>query len=90
MKLEFFFHLFYLILLGRALMKKTVSLFLCFLFPAISILIPSLEASSPSEMFKPLKVDKPPVIDGKLDEPVWAAAPYVTENPDLSSRRFYR
>jgi hypothetical protein len=59
-------------------MKKTVCLFLCFLFPTISVFAPSLEASSPGDLFKPLKVDNPPVIDGKLDEPVWAAAPSVT------------
>jgi hypothetical protein len=30
-------------------------------------------------MLKPLKTDKPPVIDGVLDDPVWAEAPSVTD-----------
>jgi len=35
-------------------------------------------STSPPIMLKPLKTDKPPVIDGSLDDPVWAEAPSVT------------
>ncbi len=35
-------------------------------------------STSPPVMLKPLKTDKPPVIDGLLDDPVWAEAPSVT------------
>jgi hypothetical protein len=30
------------------------------------------------EALAPLRTDAPPVIDGKLDDPVWQAAPHVT------------
>lgn len=30
------------------------------------------------EPMKPIRTDTPPVIDGKLDDPVWQQAPYVT------------
>jgi hypothetical protein len=34
--------------------------------------------SAPAQVLRPLKTTRPPVIDGKLDDPVWAEAPSVT------------
>jgi hypothetical protein len=39
----------------------------------------SLASTAPPSLLKPLKTDKPPVIDGVLDDPVWAEAPYVKD-----------
>jgi len=36
-------------------------------------------SASPPTMLKPLKTDGPPVIDGVLDDPLWAEAPSVTD-----------
>ena len=35
-------------------------------------------AAAPPEIFKPLRTDMPPVLDGKLDDPVWRKAPSVS------------
>jgi hypothetical protein len=40
---------------------------------------PSSPAAPERVLLKPLKTDKPPVIDARLDDPVWAAAPSVTD-----------
>jgi hypothetical protein len=37
-----------------------------------------LQANSGPEMLKPFQTTTPPVIDGKLDDPVWAESPSVT------------
>jgi len=50
-----------------------VLLALCSLF-----ISPGFASTSPPTMLKPLKTDKPPVIDGSLDDPVWVEAPSVT------------
>ena len=51
-----------------------VLLAFCGLFASITSGSPS-----PPTMLKPLKTDKPPVVDGVLDDPVWAEAPSVTD-----------
>ncbi len=38
-----------------------------------------LASTAPPPLLKPLKTDQPPVIDGVLDDPVWAKAPYVKD-----------
>ena len=50
-----------------------VLLALCILF-----ISPGFASTSSPAMLKPLKTDKPPVIDGSLDDLVWAEAPAVT------------
>jgi len=35
-------------------------------------------AATPPEIFKPFRTDIPPVLDGKLDDPVWQKAPSVS------------
>ena len=47
--------------------------------PCVALLvILSLQSVSAGEPLKPLRTDKPPVIDGKLDDLVWQKAPFVT------------
>ena len=38
-----------------------------------------LALAAPPPLLKPLKTDKPPVIDGVLDDPVWTEAPFVDD-----------
>ena len=46
----------------------------------LSLLVPVRSAStSPPLMLKPLKTDRPPVVDGVLDDLVWTQAPAVTD-----------
>ena len=49
----------------------------------LALIIPALAAAASTEpaktLLKPYKTDRPPVIDGRLDDPVWAAAPSVTD-----------
>ncbi len=40
--------------------------------------LPASASPAPSVILKPLKTAQPPVIDGRLDDPVWAVAPSVT------------
>ncbi|MDD8027438.1 MAG: DUF5916 domain-containing protein, partial [Acidobacteriota bacterium] len=54
------------------------------LFPIAAALLLTVSPATTSPqaaskiLLKPLKTDTPPVIDGRLDDPVWAAAPSVT------------
>lgn len=53
------------------------------LFQTGSASLPSADsgpkpAGPPAEILKPLKTPQPPVIDGRLDDPVWSAAPSVS------------
>jgi hypothetical protein len=53
----------------------------------VLLLSASYSLASPDGPLRPLKTDTPPVIDGELDDEVWASAPYVTGfqtwNPDF-------
>jgi hypothetical protein len=49
-----------------------------FVLLALSVLSYLGFSSTPAQVLKPLKTTQPPVIDGKLDDPVWAEAPSVT------------
>ena len=67
----------------RALRGSGLFVFVCFsllyLGPApLHSSGPLPDASVSSGVLKPLKTTQPPVIDGRLDDPVWAAAPSVT------------
>ncbi len=57
-------------------------------FLMAAIVCISTYAALAQEPFKPLHTDTPPVIDGKLDDPVWQSAPMVTDfktyRPDWS------
>lgn len=59
---------------------RTKTRLLPFVLLALSSLFisPGFASTSPSVMLKPLRTDKPPVIDGSLDDPVWVEAPSVT------------
>jgi len=47
--------------------------------PCVALLvILSLQSVSAGEPLKPLRTDKPPVIDGKLDDPIWQMAQPIT------------
>jgi hypothetical protein len=59
-------------------MNKTGRPNFSLILPGILLLISSgLASTDPLPLLKPLKTDKPPVIDGVLDDPVWAEAPNV-------------
>jgi hypothetical protein len=45
---------------------------------AVLLAIPVSSAGAQA-LLEPLRTDRPPVIDGRLDEPAWQEAPYVTE-----------
>jgi len=47
------------------------------IFPAVFFLL-FCSFSSAGEPLRPIKADKPPVIDGKLDDAAWTQAPFVT------------
>lgn len=53
-------------------MTKKFSISIAFLFFAASAL------AQPGEIMRPLRIDTPPLIDGKLDEPFWYNTPTVT------------
>jgi hypothetical protein len=59
-------------------MLRKKGLLFCFLGASLSLLAAAAQARPASEILKPLKVITAPVIDGNLDEPVWAEAPSVT------------
>jgi len=68
-------------------MRKRRAGFTCFLIISIFVLPGAArQATSGLDVLKPLKTATPPVIDGKLDDPVWAEAPSVsgfkTYSPD--------
>ena len=68
-------------------MRKRRAGFPCFLIICIFVLPGAAQqARSGLDVLKPLKTAVPPVIDGKLDDPVWAEAPSVsgfkTYSPD--------
>jgi len=54
---------------------------LAFGLPALFSLLASVTSAStsPPLMLRPHKTDKPPVIDGALDDPVWLEAPSVSD-----------
>lgn len=61
-------------------MPKTAKQNLSLVLPGIVLLISSSIASStPPPLLKPLKTDRPPLVDGVLDDPVWTDAPCVRE-----------
>jgi len=58
-------------------MRRSLVLSAC--FAALPVLFPQPSpCQEPVETLTPLKIDIPPVIDGKLDEPMWAEAPMVS------------
>jgi len=58
----------------RRLSRARRGLFLLALAGALALAAPPLPGA---EIFKPLRTATPPVIDGKLDDPVWQEAPSV-------------
>jgi len=58
-----------------------------YLLIAFSILGPAATAQNGAEPLRPFRTDASPVIDGKLDDPVWKQAPVSTDfktwNPDF-------
>jgi len=55
-----------------------------FAYALFSVVFPLLAATAENDyaakpLLKPLKTDRPPKIDGVLDDPVWAEAPSVTD-----------
>jgi len=51
----------------------------CGLLPLVLGSILSAQAPAPRPVLKPFRTDHPPVIDGVLDEPMWAQAAQVTD-----------
>lgn len=44
----------------------------------VACLVPTFLLANTTEPFAPVRTDTPPVIDGKLDDEVWAKAPFVS------------
>ncbi|MBN2408285.1 MAG: hypothetical protein JXE07_00990, partial [Candidatus Aminicenantes bacterium] len=59
--------------------KKTSQGLLFILIGALPALTFGLAPTPSPPLLKPLKTATPPVIDGVLDDPVWAEAPYVKD-----------
>ncbi len=59
----------------RTTTKNRPSLLLAVLFVFSS----GLASTAPPPLLKPLKTEVPPLIDGVLDDPVWAEAPFVKD-----------
>ncbi len=55
--------------------RKRLAIF----FGIILVFSSGLASTAPPSLLKPLKTDKPPVVDGILDDPVWEEAPYVKD-----------
>jgi hypothetical protein len=56
--------------------RQRLFIFVLLALPLLSYL--GFSSSPPAQVLKPLKTTRPPVIDGRLDDPVWAEAPSVT------------
>ena len=44
----------------------------------VSLTCPRISSADGNDPLRPLRTTKPPVIDGKIDDPVWKEAPFVT------------